>query len=90
MAIARVRITRNLEQLLSCEAIKDAPPEILERFKSWMGDEIDVQLPPLTKPSGTGTPCSSRFFWRPAGESENIVENNQGCACFCEHMLEMD
>ena len=88
MATARVRITRNMDRLMSCESLREAPAEIIEHFVQWMGEEIEVSLPPLSKPTGEGKECSSKYFWRPA--TDEIVENVEGAACFCEHMLEMD
>ena len=88
MTTTKVRITTDMKKLLSCEATRDSPPEVLERFIQWMGDEVEVLLPPLPKPTGLGEPCSSKWFWRVA--NSDAVENNEGCACFCEHMLDLD
>jgi hypothetical protein len=86
--ITYLTITKDRSRLALCSGMAEAPQSVWDGLLEHGGERVAVFLPPLPKPSGIGTPCSSRYFWQLADEEDTW--NAPGCACFCEHMVELD
>lgn len=87
MPIARVRVTSNRDQFMSCPQRNETPMEGILRWERSRGMELRVKLPPQRKVDGCGA-----LYWEVIFEDVKRVrpETEHGNWWACEHELELD